>query len=134
MSQLGMVREVDGEAAASEESPIAAGEPPRSGEALLLEQELARLYSSFVESLGSPVREFFVARFEERLTQVEAGKRCGLSHMQARTQEKKLRKQFLKHMQAQGYLEGAREAGGASADSLRWGGGPSRPSQKGGAA
>ncbi len=48
---------------------------------------------------------FFRARVEEQLTQVEAGARAELSHMQARTLEKKLRERFLKFMQRHGYLE-----------------------------
>ena len=48
---------------------------------------------------------FFRARFEEQKTQVEAGEVCGLSHMQSRTLEKKLRERFLKHMHTNGYLE-----------------------------
>ena len=35
----------------------------------------------------------------------EAGETCGLSHMQARTLEKKLRERFLKFMQTNGYLD-----------------------------
>ena len=44
-------------------------------------------------------------RFEEQQTQVEAGAASGLSHMQARTLEKKLRARFLEFMQTNGYLE-----------------------------
>lgn len=75
-------------------------------EAEYLRQELTRLYRSFVDELSPEHRAFFIARFEERLTQMEAGSRAGLSHMQARTLEKKLRKRFLSFMQSRGYLEG----------------------------
>ncbi len=83
------------------------GAPEPTGEAELLQKELTQLYQRFVEALDPAQRGFFVARFEERRTQVEAGKACGLSHMQARTLEKKLRTQLLRYLQAQGYLEGA---------------------------
>lgn len=88
------------------ESPIAGAPPSLNGEVEFLHQELKRLYRAFVDELKPEHREFFVARFEQRLTQVEAGKRAGLSHMQARTLEKKLRKRFLSFMQSRGYLEG----------------------------
>jgi len=108
MSQL--VRVVDAEAPAiedlSEAGPVVGGTPELSGEAEFLRQELTRLYGTFIDELEPAARAFFLARFEEKQTQVEAGKRAGLSHMQARTLEKKLRKRFLKFMQSRGYLEG----------------------------
>ena len=110
MSQL--VRDADaGELAledASEVGPVLAGTPEPSGEAEFMRQELTRIYLSFVEELEPAAKIFFLARFEERQTQVEAGQRASLSHMQARTLEKKLRKSFLKFMQSRGYLEGYR--------------------------
>jgi len=113
MSQL--VRVVDQESTnaledLSEVQPVTSGEPEPSGEAQFLKQELTRLYDAFLEALSPPPahQQFFLARFEEGLTQVEAGRRVGISHMQARTLEKKLRKRFLKFMQSRGYLEGYR--------------------------
>lgn len=89
--------------------PLNAGAPEPTGEAEFLRQELTHLYQSFVEELKPQHADFFRARFEDRLTQVEAGQRANLSHMQARTLEKKLRKRFLKFMQSRGYLEGYRK-------------------------
>jgi RNA polymerase sigma-70 factor (ECF subfamily) len=111
MSQL--VREADERGDDSVDvlaaEPLGAHTPESTGEAEFLRQELTRLYKGFVSELKPQHQSFFVARFEERLTQVEAGKRAGLSHMQARTLEKKLRKRFLKFMQSRGYLEGYRK-------------------------
>lgn len=111
MSQL--VRVQEGEAVdAHEEIPdgadgaVAAATPERSAETEYLHRELRQLYEGFVAQLDAQERVFFVARFEEQLTQVEAGQRAGLSHMQARTREKKLRKHFLKYMHSHGYLDG----------------------------
>ena len=108
MSQL--VKVLDGEQTESAvdqlAEPISAGTPEPSGEVAFLRQELTRLYEIFVGELKPQQQEFFHARFEEQQTQVEAGRRAGLSHMQARTLEKKLRKRFLKFMQSRGYLEG----------------------------
>lgn len=80
-----------------------------SAEDALLARELAGLCSSFVERLGERDRSFFVARFEQTKTQVDAGKVAGLSHMQARSLEKKLRERLFKFLQARGYLEGRAE-------------------------
>jgi RNA polymerase sigma factor (sigma-70 family) len=88
------------------DAAVAAATPARSAEAEYLHRELRRLYEGFVAQLTAQERAFFGARFEEQLTQVEAGKRAGLSHMQARTREKDLRRRFLKYMHAHGYLDG----------------------------
>ena len=77
-----------------------------SAEHEFLRNELGQLYTAFLERLEDRDRRFFRARFEEQQTQVEAGQATGLSHMQARTLEKKLRQRFLEHMHANGYLEG----------------------------
>ena len=77
-----------------------------SAEHEFLRNELATLYASFVERLDERDRTFFRLRFEEQRTQVEAGEQSGLSHMQARTLEKKLRERFLKFMHSNGYLDG----------------------------
>ena len=96
----------DGEEAAPAGSIV--GDAPRRGisaEQEFLRQELGRLYAGFVARLDERDRTFFRHRFEEQRTQVEAGQACGLSHMQARTLEKKLRERFLEFMQSNGYLE-----------------------------
>jgi RNA polymerase sigma factor (sigma-70 family) len=89
------------EAAGSEAAPLIAG---GSAEQEFLRNELGKLYGEFLASLEPRDRTFFAARFEEQLTQVEAGKRAELSHMQARTLEKRLRQRFLKYMHQHGYL------------------------------
>ncbi|MCU1280053.1 MAG: polymerase sigma-70 factor [bacterium] len=76
-----------------------------SAEQELLRRELGRLYAEFVARLSERDRTFFRHRFEEQQTQVEAGSHSGLSHMQARTLEKKLRRAFLDFMQTNGYLD-----------------------------
>jgi RNA polymerase sigma-70 factor (ECF subfamily) len=81
-----------------------------SAEHELLGRELAQLYAAFVARLNDRDRTYFRHRFEEQQTQVEAGAACGLSHMQSRTLEKKLRAAFLEFMQANGYLEAYAQA------------------------
>ena len=95
----------DGEEAAPANSITSEGSHGTSAEQDFLRQELSALYVGFVERLDERDRRFFHARFEQQRTQVEAGEDCGLSHMQARTLEKKLRERFLKHMHSNGYLE-----------------------------
>jgi len=101
-----------GEAAAAEGEEAApaatTGDAPSAGvsaEQEFMRHELGRLYAAFVARLDERDRTFFHHRFEEQQTQVEAGARSGLSHMQARTLEKKLRRAFLEFMQTNGYLE-----------------------------
>ena len=95
----------DGEEAAPAQAISGDGSPSSSAEADFLSEELRALYAGFVERLDERDRTFFRARFEEQLTQVQAGERCQLSHMQARTLEKKLRAKFLEYMHDKGYLE-----------------------------
>lgn len=77
-----------------------------SAEHEFLRGELGKLYARFLDELEKRELGFFRARFEEQLTQVDAGARVELSHMQARTLEKKLRERFLKFMHRHGYLDG----------------------------
>ena len=102
----------DGEEAAPAMSMSSSDSAQVSAEQEFLRQELAQLYAGFLERLDERDRIFFHARFEEQRTQVEAGESCGLSHMQSRTLEKKLRERFLKFMQTNGYLD---SYGGATA-------------------
>jgi RNA polymerase sigma-70 factor (ECF subfamily) len=95
----------DGEEAPAASARAGDGSPRSVIEQELMHRELRRLYSGFVERLDEANRRFFEARFEQQKTQVDAGQVCGLSHMQARTLEKKLRGQFLAYMQSNGYLE-----------------------------
>ena len=100
----------DAPAAEGEEAApsVAVGDAPSAGvsaEQEFLRHELGRLYAAFVARLDDRDRTFFRSRFEEQRTQIEAGTACGLSHMQARTLEKKLRRAFLEFMQTNGYLE-----------------------------
>lgn len=95
----------DGEEAAPSSSVSDAPSAGVSAEQEFLRRELGRLYGAFVARLGDKDRTFFRHRFEEQLTQVDAGAKSGMSHMQARTLEKKLRRAFLEFMQANGYLD-----------------------------
>jgi RNA polymerase sigma-70 factor (ECF subfamily) len=108
----GSATELELEAAASE--AVTAPKPEPTAEMQLLQRELATLYGSFVDALEETERRYFVARFEQKKTQVEAGKDAGLSHMQARTRERKLRERFLRYMHDSGYLDAYRREAEAS--------------------
>jgi RNA polymerase sigma-70 factor (ECF subfamily) len=105
----------DGEEAAPSSSVADAPSAGVSAEQEFLRNELGRLYAAFVARLDDKDRTFFRHRFEEQETQVEAGAKSGLSHMQARTLEKKLRRAFLEFMQTNGYLEAYATATAAKA-------------------
>lgn len=77
----------------------------------LLRDELGALYTAFMGELSDRDRAYFEARFESEGTQVEAGRAVGLSHMQSRSLEKKLRARFLAYMQRGGYLAEAERPG-----------------------
>ncbi|MSP60984.1 MAG: sigma-70 family RNA polymerase sigma factor [Myxococcales bacterium] len=100
----------DGAVEAAGDGP--GGSHPVSAENEYLTNELGKLYGRFTESLDDRERLFFQVRFEEQQTQVDAGLRADLSHMQARTLEKKLRARFLKFMHQHGYLDGYGRAKG----------------------
>jgi RNA polymerase sigma-70 factor, ECF subfamily len=95
----------DGEEAAPSSTVSDGPSTGVSAEQEFLRHELGRLYAAFVARLDDRDRTFFRHRFEEQQTQVEAGSQSGLSHMQARTLEKKLRRAFLEFMQTNGYLD-----------------------------
>jgi RNA polymerase sigma factor (sigma-70 family) len=110
IAQLDAAPPVENSAAEGEEAAPASGltDAPSAGvsaEQEFLRHELGRLYGAFVARLDERDRTFFRFRFEEQRTQVDAGGRSGLTHMQARTLEKKLRRAFLEFMQSNGYLE-----------------------------
>lgn len=113
MSQLISECEGDREDPESRFDRTARDGAPPDAEQLLLNRELATIYRAFLENLEEPGKGYFIARFEEQATQLEAGKTRDLSHMQARTLEKKLRRRFLAYMQAHGYLDARRDASSA---------------------
>jgi RNA polymerase sigma factor (sigma-70 family) len=74
------------------------------GEHAVLQRELAALFATFLCRLDARDRAFFISRFADERTQIDAGARVGLSHMGARTLEKRLRRAFLEFLRANGYF------------------------------
>lgn len=94
------------------EGGTTAPKPEPSAETQVLHRELGDLYKAFVAGLDDGDQRYFVARFEQQRTQVDAGREAGLSHMQARTRERKLRERFLAFMHERGYLDAYGGGGG----------------------
>lgn len=81
-------------------------EPAPTPEDDALRREIARLYATFAERLDERDRKFFQVRFGEGRTQEETGEAIGLTAMQVRTLEKKLRSSFVAYLNQHGYLDG----------------------------
>lgn len=76
----------------------------KSPEEELEVQEVAKLVTAFKEKLDDRSRGVFEHRFENGRSAEKAGAELGLTRSQVRTTETKLKKAFLAHMQASGYL------------------------------
>jgi RNA polymerase sigma factor (sigma-70 family) len=76
-----------------------------SAEDDLLIQEMGRLYQEFVAGLDEREAAFFRTRFEREVSGLGVAREYGMTRMQMRTLEKKLRDRFLEFMQSKGYLE-----------------------------
>lgn len=78
---------------------------PDRAQSVAEERELERLLRDFVESCPSELRELAVARFFDSKTQNEAASSLGLSRIQVRRREAKLRRDLLHYLKSHGYLE-----------------------------
>ncbi len=75
------------------------------------ENEAGRLLTIFRAALEAGERELFEARYEARLTQQQAADSLGLTRIQVRRAELKLRQRLLEHLKRNGFLEDARLTG-----------------------
>lgn len=106
--------------------PVAAAETsaePPSPELAAEEAEAARLVNGYLEGLPPASRALYHARFVESRTQEDAAVQLGMSRIQLRRAELKLRKGLLEHLKRNGYLQGVRMEG--------WGVAPLRPAVSG---
>lgn len=81
-------------------------------ESAVARAEVRTLVDGFVRELPARLRRYYEARYEGDRTLMDAARELGLSRMQARTHEAKLRKRFLKYLKEKGVLFGP---GGAPA-------------------
>jgi RNA polymerase sigma factor (sigma-70 family) len=78
-------------------------------EELLLDREAAALVREFAASLEARARKVFSARFEKGLAQREAAKAAGMTRIQLRRIEERLKLDLLEFLRARGYLTAYRE-------------------------
>lgn len=82
-----------------------------SPQAALEEAEADRLFQQFLQTLQGLDRDVYEARFVGARGQEEAAKVLGLSRIQVRRSERRIRQRLLEHMKANGYLENFRFEG-----------------------
>lgn len=76
--------------------------------------ELSRLVTAFKDGLAEEERALFEARYTDGCSHREAGERVGLSTIQVRRRDTKLRAALLAYLREHGYLEHARVNVGTS--------------------
>lgn len=75
------------------------------------ENEAGRLLAAFRSTLEARDHALFAARYETRLTQEETARSLGLTRIQVRRAELKLRQKLLEHLKRNGFLQQARITG-----------------------
>jgi RNA polymerase sigma-70 factor (ECF subfamily) len=84
------------------------GEAPRPAtlatEPTLEEREVERLLAAFLDGASGIERDLFRLRYREELGQEDVAKRLGLTRIQVRRVEHKLKKRLLEHLKQNGYL------------------------------
>jgi RNA polymerase sigma factor (sigma-70 family) len=86
----------------------AVGVGPVSPEQAAEERELHGLVEAFLAGRDERERDVFRVRFEQHLTQEDAAAVVGLTRIQVRRIEAKLRRDLFAHLRASGYLDRAR--------------------------
>jgi RNA polymerase sigma-70 factor (ECF subfamily) len=94
---MGAAEELDGLGEAPQPAELAT-------EPTLEEREVERLLAAFLDRASGQERELFRLRYRDELGQEEAAQRLGLTRIQVRRIEHKLRKRLLEHLQQNGYL------------------------------
>ncbi len=82
--------------------------PPPSPEQVAEEKELHGLVSTFLAGRDAREQDVYRVRFEQHLTQEDAAAVLGLTRIQVRRLEAKLRRDLFAHLRASGYLDRAR--------------------------
>jgi RNA polymerase sigma factor (sigma-70 family) len=86
----------------------AIGAPPPSPEQAAEEKELRGLVETFLAGRDERERDVYRVRFEQHLTQEDAAAVLGLTRIQVRRVEAKLRRDLFTHLRGSGYLDRAR--------------------------
>jgi len=86
----------------------AVGAAPPSPEQVAEENELHGLVSTFLAGRDPREQDVYRVRFEQHLTQEDAAAVLGLTRIQVRRLEAKLRRDLFAHLRSSGYLDRAR--------------------------
>lgn len=81
---------------------------PSATESILEGRELEALLKAFVATLSEREQAVFRERFDRQLSQEQAAQALGLTRIQVRRLEVRLRARLLSHLQERGYLPGYR--------------------------
>ena len=73
-------------------------------ESRLLAVEFNSLLIKFIKELSPTDRQYYSARYRDGLSQTEAAARIGLTRMQGRRIEAKIKQALLRHLEEKGYL------------------------------
>lgn len=92
--------------AANASAVVSAGPP--SPDQVAEERELQGLVATFLAQRDEKDRQVYQARFEQNLTQEDAATVLGLTRIQVRRIEAKLRRDLFAHLRSSGYLDRAR--------------------------
>ena len=84
---------------------------PRALEGELEHREVARLLAAFLEAAGPELAGLYELRFDEGLSQDEAASRLGVTRIQLRRRERRLKAELLAFLQRNGYLAGLKAQG-----------------------
>ncbi len=106
---VGGAAELDDEAGGGAPAEAGPGPAQSVGESLE-EREIHRLIAAFLDGAEPRERELFQLRFREERGQEEAARAMGLTRIQVRRAEHKLKKRLLEHLKRNGYLAGVSEA------------------------
>ena len=89
-------------------------EPRANPEQELEERELSRLLESYRASLSTEQRAVYELRFTRQLSQEESAKKIGLTRIQLRRLEAKIKRGLLAHCRQHGYLSDRAALGNSS--------------------
>jgi RNA polymerase sigma-70 factor (ECF subfamily) len=95
---------IDAAASSAANGGAALSNAPRRPDEVAEENELRHLVDRFLGTRTPLERNIFQARFVDRLTQDEAAERVGLSRIQVRRAEARLRRDLLASFKAEGYF------------------------------
>jgi len=89
-------------------------DPPPTPEELAIRAELEQLVLTFKQTLQPDQLAFFNRRYTDDHNLLETARLLGLTRMQARTLDRKVRQAFVRYLRERGYLQGPAGGGGGT--------------------